>query len=105
MEIRRHEYDTRLAREEIKQRQLIIQKKKDKFSVEKTKCIERREKTQLFLDEEERRHARAQNTQDVLPASVNMEDIERAVTELKIPRHMKRKLLETLYSSAHTEDE
>jgi hypothetical protein len=92
-EIRRHEFDTKVATVDIKQQQILFEKKQERLQAEQQKCALSREKTQLFLKSQDQKHHRQQAKSQMALKSVRIEEIDKAVQELHMPLHMQRKLL------------
>ena len=89
--------DTKVATIEIRQRQLLIEKKQEKLRSEQDKCLIKQQKTQLILEEHEHNHdQQKQSILDPQEEVIKAEDIEKAVKDMPMPIHMRRKLLQYL---------
>ena len=97
-EIKRHEFDTKVATVDIKQQQMLFEKKQEKLKKDQAKCALSREKTQIFMKSQDQKHMKQQLHSQKAMKAVRTEDIAKAVKELHMPVHMRIKLMENATS-------
>ena len=107
-QLRRHDFDARMAASDIRRQQRLMEKKQELLKKQQRQCIRNSGETHKVLSESLESHGLAESMSTShmrrVPAKATDAEVARAIRKMQMPRYMMDKLQMQTYTSRVTQD-